>query len=74
MVRAQLGKYLNGAETGQIMNRATAYLDLSIIYGNRESEIKPIRLYRRGKLRMGKNNVLPVDINGKYLLSMDRFV
>lgn len=74
MVRSQLGKHRDGYETGQIMNRATAYLDLSLIYGNRESELRPIRLYRRGKLRMGKNNVLPVDSNGKYLSSMDRFV
>ncbi len=74
MVRAQLGKYSNGFETGQIMNRATAYLDLSLIYGNSESELKPIRLYRRGKLRMGRNTVLPVDSNGNYLPSMDRFI
>lgn len=74
MVRAQLAKYNDGFETGQIMNRATSYLDLSLIYGNSESELTPIRLYRRGKLRMGKNNVLPVDRNGGYLPSMDRFI
>lgn len=74
MVRAQLGKYSDGFQTGQIMNRATAYLDLSLIYGNSESELTPIRLHRRGKFRMGKNNLLPVDINGKYLPSMDRFI
>lgn len=74
VVRAQLGKYRNGVETGQIMNRATAYLDLSLVYGNHESELQRIRIYRRGKLRLGKNNLLPVDANGNYLPSMDRFV
>ncbi|XP_037045776.1 chorion peroxidase-like [Bradysia coprophila] len=74
MVRAQLGKYGNGVETGQIMNRATAYLDLSLIYGNNESELKPLRIYRRGKLRLGKGGILPVDSNGNYLPSMDRFI
>lgn len=74
MVRSQIGKYHNGVETGQIMNRATAYLDLSLIYGNYESELRPIRLHKGGKLRLGKNSVLPVDSNGKHLESMDRFV
>lgn len=74
VVRSQLGKYSNGVEPGQILNRATAYLDLSLIYGNHDSELKPIRLYKGGKLRLGKGNLLPVDANGKYLPSMDRFV
>lgn len=73
-VRSQLGKYQNGVETGMIMNRATAFLDLSLIYGNYESELKPIRLYKGGKFRMSKNNVLPVDAKGQHLPSMDRFV
>ncbi|KAJ6628978.1 Peroxidase [Pseudolycoriella hygida] len=74
MVRSQIGSYHKGVETGNTLNRATAYLDLSLIYGNYESELKPIRLNKGGKLRMGKNNLLPVDANGKYLPSMDRFV
>lgn len=73
MVRSQIGNYKNGVQAGQIMNRATAFLDLSLIYGNYESELKPIRLNKGGKLRMGKNNVLPVDSNGQHLPSMDRF-
>lgn len=74
VVRSQLGRYSNGVEPGQILNRATAYLDLSLIYGNNDSELKPIRLYKGGKLRMGPRNILPVDSKGKYLPSMDRFV
>lgn len=74
MVRSQLGRYADGVETGEILNHATAYMDLSLIYGNRESELQPIRLHKDGKLRMDKNNVLPVDEHGKYLKSMDRFI
>ncbi|XP_037045582.1 peroxidase-like [Bradysia coprophila] len=74
VVRSQLGTYSNDAKPGQILNRATAYLDLSLIYGNHASELRPIRLYEGGKLRMGKGNLLPVDSKGKYLPSMDRFV
>ncbi|KAG4079788.1 hypothetical protein HA402_014919 [Bradysia odoriphaga] len=74
VVRSQLGTYSNVVKPGQILNRATAYLDLSLIYGNHESELRPIRLYEGGKFRMGKGNLLPVDSKGKYLPSMDRFV
>lgn len=76
MVRSQIGNYQQSAnvKAGQILNRATAFLDLSLIYGNYESELRPIRLYRGGKLRLGKNNVLPVDSRGKHIPSMDRFI
>lgn len=74
MVRSQLGKYSHDVQAGEIVNQATAYLDLSLIYGNHESETKQVRLYKSGKLRMGKNNVLPVGPNGEYLKSMNRFI
>lgn len=74
MARSQLGKYSHSVEPGQILNRATAYLDLSLIYGNHESELRRIRSYTGGKFRMGKANILPVDSSGKYLSSMDRFI
>lgn len=74
MVRSQVGEYQNTAQAGQILNQATSYLDLSLIYGNNEAEMKKVRLYKNGKFRMGKNNVLPVDSNGRYLKSMDRYV
>jgi peroxidase len=72
-VRSQLGKYPKGVETGEILNRVTSYLDLSLVYGSHESELNKIRLFKGGKLRLSKNNVLPVDKNGKYLPSMLRF-
>lgn len=73
MVRSQIGEFPNDVQAGEIVNQATSFLDLSLIYGNRESDLKPIRLFEDGKFRMGKNNLLPVDSNGKYLKSMDRF-
>lgn len=74
MVRSQIGEYSDDVQAGEILNQATAYLDLSLIYGNHESESKQVRLNERGKLRMGKNSILPVDSAGKYLPSMSRFV
>lgn len=74
MVRSQTGEFPGQVKPGEIMNRATAYIDLSLIYGNHESDVKSIRLYEGGKLRMGKNNLMPVDATGKYIKSMDRFV
>lgn len=74
MVRSQIGEYSGDVQAGEILNQATAYLDLSLIYGNHDSELKQIRLYKNGQFRMGKNNVLPVDSNGKYLKSMNRFI
>lgn len=73
LVRSQTSEYTHKPQTGQIMNRATSYLDLSLIYGNHESELTPIRLGNGGLFRMGKNNVLPVDVNGEYIPSMRRF-
>ncbi|KAJ6648728.1 Peroxidase [Pseudolycoriella hygida] len=72
MVRSQIGEF--DAQAGEILNQATSYLDLSLIYGNHESETNQIRLFEGGKFRMGKNNVLPVDSKGKYLKSMYRFI
>lgn len=74
MVRSQIGEYSDDVQAGQILNQATAYLDLSLIYGNHESELKQVRLYKGGQLRLGKNKLLPADSNGKYLPSMNRFV
>lgn len=73
MVRSELAKYADGVETGEILNHATAYMDLSLIYGDEESELNAIRLYKGGKLRLGKKNILPVDVKGKYSPSMNRF-
>lgn len=73
LVRSQRAEYTDKVQPGEVMNRATSYLDLSLIYGNHQSELDPIRAKSGGLLRMGKNNVLPVDINGNYIPSMRRF-
>lgn len=73
LVRSQRGEYINQVQPGEIMNRATSYLDLSLIYGNHQSELDQIRSYSGGQFRMGRNNVLPVDSNGQYIPSMRRF-
>jgi peroxidase len=72
-LRSQIGKSPSGFETGEILNRATSYFDLSMIYGDQESELRKIRLYQGGKLRLSKNNVFPVDSSGKLLNSMIRW-
>lgn len=73
MVRSQKVEYTGDVEFGEIMNSATSYIDLSLIYGNHESELEQIRLYTGGQFRMGKNNIVAVDKNGNYLPSMKRF-
>lgn len=73
LVRSQKSEYTNKVQPGEIMNRATSFLDLSLIYGNHESELKQIRLYQGGLFRMGRNNILAVDVNGNYIPSMRRF-
>lgn len=74
MVRAQIVKYPDIVQTGDTLNRATGYMDLSSIYGSHESELNSIRLFKEGKLRLGKNGLLSVNAKGNYLPSMDRFV
>ncbi|KAJ6642402.1 Chorion peroxidase [Pseudolycoriella hygida] len=73
LVRSERAEYTDQVQAGEIMNRATSFLDLSLIYGNHQSELDPIRLYSGGLFRMGRNNLLPVDSNGKYIPSMRRF-
>lgn len=73
LVRSQTTEYINTAQPGQPMNRATSYLDLSLIYGNHQSELDQIRLYKGGKFRMSASGLLPADVNGNYIPSMKRF-
>ncbi|XP_037034706.1 chorion peroxidase-like [Bradysia coprophila] len=73
LVRSERSEYTDQTQPGQIMNRATSYLDVSLIYGNQQSELDPIRLYSGGLLRMDSKGVLPVDSTGNYIPSMRRF-
>lgn len=72
MVRSQIGKSTDKFGPG-IINHATSYLDLSLIYGNHEQELKPIRSFNKGTFRLGNGNILAVDSKGNYLPSMKRF-
>lgn len=74
MVRSELGRTSHGVQTGEIRNHATSYMDLSMIYGNHESEMKSIRLWEDGKLRMDDENALPVDTRGNYLQQMQDII
>lgn len=73
MVRSQVAENTNEVQAGEILNLATSYLDLSLIYGSHESELIPIRSYENGTFRMGANGVLPVDVNEQYIKPMKRF-
>lgn len=73
MVRSQRTEYSNTANPGQPTNRASSYLDLSLIYGNHPSELAQIRSYVNGTFRMSPSGLLPADINGNYIPSMQRF-
>ncbi|KAG4071223.1 hypothetical protein HA402_008958 [Bradysia odoriphaga] len=73
MVRSQVAEIANQVQPGEILNLATSFMDLSLIYGNRDSELTPIRSYKSGMFRMGRNGLLPVDKNGQYIKPMKRF-
>jgi hypothetical protein len=72
MVRAQLATSPDRVQYGEILNKATAFLDHSNIYGTSEATTKRIRSYTKGKLNMGSKNILPTDETGKYVESSDR--
>ena len=72
MVRSESASAPTTVEHGEILNKVTAYIDHSIIYGSDDSENKQVRSFVGGKLRLGKNDVLPVDSNGKYTKTSDR--
>jgi peroxidase len=72
LIRSETASLPSSIQYGEIMNKATAYMDHSIIYGNEEAETRKVRLFSGGKLNMGTKNILPVDSQGKYTKSSDR--
>lgn len=72
MVRSESASAPTTIQTGEILNRVTGYIDHSIIYGSNVNENKQVRTFVGGKLRLGKNNVLPVDSKGKYTKFTER--
>lgn len=66
LVRSQLASDPSRVQYGEIKNKATAFLDHSIVYGTDDSELRKIRTFTKGKLRVSRNS-LPTDRNGNYL-------
>jgi peroxidase len=73
MVRSESVSSPTTIQTGEVLNQVTAFLDHSNIYGSSKSENKKIRTRVGGQIRLGKNNGLPVDVNGKRTKLSDRF-
>lgn len=73
MLRSELATSPSSLEFGEIMNSETAFIDQSLIYGSSDSITAKIRSYSKGRLNMGKGNVLPTDADGKYLKNTERF-
>jgi peroxidase len=57
---------------GEIKNKATGYLDLSLVYGNEENDAREVRTNSKGKLNMNSKNLLATDANGNYSKISDR--
>ncbi|CRK86353.1 CLUMA_CG000238, isoform A, partial [Clunio marinus] len=74
MIRAQQSTTPYKLQSGEILNKATSFMDHSIIYGTEESDTNKIRTFSNGKLRIPSNKVLPTDKNGNYLDSSLRLV
>lgn len=72
MVRSESASLPSTIQYGEVKNKATAFLDHSLIYGIEERQTKRVRTYCQGKLNMGQVNILPVNENGKYIQSSDR--
>lgn len=72
-VRSETSSYPSKIQYGEIMNRATAFMDHSVIYGNNKEDNKRVRTGKGGKLNLGTMNLLPVDNEGRFITSSNRF-
>lgn len=66
MVRSEIVSNPDAAQYGEILNKVTALIDLSILYGSEKSEADKLRSRKGGKLNTGSKNLLPTDVNGFY--------
>lgn len=73
VIRSETSSYPSKIQFGEILNRATAYMDHSVIYGNTDEENRKVRTGRDGKLNLGTKNLMPVDNEGRYIASSNRF-
>ena len=72
LVRSESTSAPTTIQSGEILNKVTAFIDHSIIYGSDDSDNRKVRSFVGGKLRLGKNDILPVDSSGKYTKISDR--
>ena len=72
LVRSKPASHPGTIQSGEILNKVTGYLDLSAIYGSDVVESNKVRTFVDGKLRLGKNDVFPVDANGEYTAISNR--
>lgn len=73
LVRSERGEYTSEVQAGEIMNRATSFLDCSLIYGVSKCECDSVRKFYGGLLQMDKYGVLPVTKDGNYAPFMARY-
>jgi hypothetical protein len=66
MVRAEVATTPAKMHFGDILNKVTSFMDLSIVYGSSDEESNEMRTTTDGKLNLGLKNTLPCDNNGKY--------
>ncbi|XP_070507142.1 salivary peroxidase/catechol oxidase-like [Chironomus tepperi] len=58
----QFNKNIDGdKKIGEQVNAVTSYLDLSVIYGSSHKQMRMIRSYNGGRLKMNPSNVLPTQ-------------
>lgn len=73
-LRAQMTSLPTKLSYGEIKNKATGYLDLSLIYGVEEADTRVIRSFSGGKLNMNAKNLMAVDSTGNYTKVSDRMI
>lgn len=72
VLRSSLASSPDAVQYGEIKNKATAFLDHSIIYEPQEAATNKIRSFENGKFRMSQGNVLPVNSEDNFLSSTER--
>jgi peroxidase len=74
LVRSEIASSPDTLQYGEVLNKVTAFLDLSIVYGSSEVEAKKLRRSKGGKLNMGAKNLIPTDLSGKYTSISNRLI
>jgi peroxidase len=71
-IRSERSSVPTKFQYGEIKNKATGYLDLSLVYGNEDADTREVRTLSKGKLNVGAKNLLPTDSQGNYTKITDR--